>query len=152
MQYYLEPPARLREALDQTGLSPESFFTLNHGESRLVSSQDANVFGWSSSAAASVTEKHSSWFTFGIVQINLLDLKCMHPICSHQQCLQFSIFECTDHSRHGDWYYLQEPKFHYKVCEIASCMLCNNRFVNVWKCSPANLNIPKRIFLKYFCH
>ncbi|XP_056878980.1 N-acyl-phosphatidylethanolamine-hydrolyzing phospholipase D isoform X1 [Takifugu flavidus] len=44
-EYYLEPPARLREALDQTGLSPESFFTLNHGESRLVSSQDGNVFG-----------------------------------------------------------------------------------------------------------
>lgn len=147
MQYYLEPPARLREALDQTGLSPESFFTLNHGESRLVSSQDGNVCGWCSSAAASATEKHSSWFTFSIMQINLLGLKCLYPICSDQQCLQFSIFECMDHGCHGDWYDLQEPKFCYKVvCEIASCMLSNNRFVNVWKCSPANLNIPRRFF------
>lgn len=45
MQFYLEPPARLRAALDQMGLRPDSFFTLDHGESRLISSQDGDVFG-----------------------------------------------------------------------------------------------------------
>lgn len=48
IQYYLEPPARLREALEQKGLKPESFFTLDHGESRLVASQQGDVFDWSS--------------------------------------------------------------------------------------------------------
>ncbi|KAF3705107.1 N-acyl-phosphatidylethanolamine-hydrolyzing phospholipase D [Channa argus] len=42
-EYYLEPPVRLREALEQKGLKPESFFTLHHGESRLVASQDRDV-------------------------------------------------------------------------------------------------------------
>ncbi|KAK5848833.1 hypothetical protein PBY51_008524 [Eleginops maclovinus] len=39
-EYYLEPPVRLREVLEQKGLMPESFFTLHHGESRLISSQE----------------------------------------------------------------------------------------------------------------
>ncbi|XP_043964014.1 N-acyl-phosphatidylethanolamine-hydrolyzing phospholipase D isoform X1 [Gambusia affinis] len=43
-EYYLEPPVRLREALEQRGLKPESFFTLHHGESRLIATQDRNVF------------------------------------------------------------------------------------------------------------
>ncbi|XP_041636637.1 N-acyl-phosphatidylethanolamine-hydrolyzing phospholipase D isoform X1 [Cheilinus undulatus] len=43
-EYYLEPPVRLREALEQKGLKPESFFTLHHGESRLISAQTGNVF------------------------------------------------------------------------------------------------------------
>ncbi|XP_014850009.1 PREDICTED: N-acyl-phosphatidylethanolamine-hydrolyzing phospholipase D-like isoform X3 [Poecilia mexicana] len=43
-EYYLEPPVRLREALEQRGLKPESFFTLRHGESRLIATQDADVF------------------------------------------------------------------------------------------------------------
>uniref|UniRef100_A0A3B3YV62 Metallo-beta-lactamase domain-containing protein n=1 Tax=Poecilia mexicana TaxID=48701 RepID=A0A3B3YV62_9TELE len=42
--YYLEPPVRLREALEQRGLKPESFFTLRHGESRLIATQDGDVF------------------------------------------------------------------------------------------------------------
>ncbi|XP_069012785.1 N-acyl-phosphatidylethanolamine-hydrolyzing phospholipase D-like isoform X1 [Embiotoca jacksoni] len=33
---YLEPPVRLREALEHKGLRPEAFFTLHHGESRLI--------------------------------------------------------------------------------------------------------------------
>ncbi|KAF3859171.1 hypothetical protein F7725_021570 [Dissostichus mawsoni] len=36
-EFYLEPPVRLREALEQKGLKPDSFFTLHHGESRLLS-------------------------------------------------------------------------------------------------------------------
>ncbi|XP_027900108.1 N-acyl-phosphatidylethanolamine-hydrolyzing phospholipase D isoform X1 [Xiphophorus couchianus] len=43
-EYYLEPPVRLREALEQRGLKPESFFTLHHGESRLIATQDRDVF------------------------------------------------------------------------------------------------------------
>eukprot|EP00064_Thunnus_orientalis_P011175 superscaffoldBa00001587_g11205 len=43
-EYYLEPPVRLREALEQKGLKPESFFTLHHGESRLIASQGREVF------------------------------------------------------------------------------------------------------------
>lgn len=46
IQYYLEPPARLRAALELKGLKPESFFTLHHGESRLVTSQQGEVFDW----------------------------------------------------------------------------------------------------------
>ncbi|KAF7229169.1 N-acyl-phosphatidylethanolamine-hydrolyzing phospholipase D isoform X1 [Nothobranchius furzeri] len=41
---YLEPPVRLREALEQKGLKPESFFTLHHGESRLIATRDPDVF------------------------------------------------------------------------------------------------------------
>uniref|UniRef100_A0A3P9N9R6 Metallo-beta-lactamase domain-containing protein n=2 Tax=Poecilia reticulata TaxID=8081 RepID=A0A3P9N9R6_POERE len=43
-EYYLEPPVRLREALEERGLEPESFFTLHHGESRLIATQDRDVF------------------------------------------------------------------------------------------------------------
>lgn len=43
-EYYLEPPVRLREALEQKGLKPDSFFTLHHGESRLIAAQDGDVF------------------------------------------------------------------------------------------------------------
>ncbi|XP_041833736.1 N-acyl-phosphatidylethanolamine-hydrolyzing phospholipase D isoform X2 [Melanotaenia boesemani] len=43
-EYYLEPPVRLREALEQKGLKPESFFTLHHGESRLIAAQEGEVF------------------------------------------------------------------------------------------------------------
>uniref|UniRef100_A0A8C6UQE0 N-acyl-phosphatidylethanolamine-hydrolyzing phospholipase D n=1 Tax=Neogobius melanostomus TaxID=47308 RepID=A0A8C6UQE0_9GOBI len=43
-EYYLEPPVRLREALEQKGLKPESFFVLNHGESRLVSHRRGDIF------------------------------------------------------------------------------------------------------------
>ncbi|XP_054910577.1 N-acyl-phosphatidylethanolamine-hydrolyzing phospholipase D isoform X3 [Poeciliopsis prolifica] len=43
-EHYLEPPVRLREALEQRGLKPESFFTLHHGESRLIATQDRDVF------------------------------------------------------------------------------------------------------------
>lgn len=44
VQHYLEPPVRLREALEQKGLKPESFFTLHHGESRLIAAEDRDVF------------------------------------------------------------------------------------------------------------
>ncbi|XP_004548284.4 N-acyl-phosphatidylethanolamine-hydrolyzing phospholipase D isoform X1 [Maylandia zebra] len=43
-EYYLDPPLRLREALEQKGLKPDCFFTLHHGESRLISAQDEDVF------------------------------------------------------------------------------------------------------------
>ncbi|XP_012694659.2 N-acyl-phosphatidylethanolamine-hydrolyzing phospholipase D isoform X2 [Clupea harengus] len=35
-EYYLEPPVKMREAMEQQGRDPEEFFTLNHGESRLL--------------------------------------------------------------------------------------------------------------------
>lgn len=44
VQNYLEPPLRLREALEQQGLKAESFFTLHHGESRLIAAPEADVF------------------------------------------------------------------------------------------------------------
>ncbi|XP_054656534.1 N-acyl-phosphatidylethanolamine-hydrolyzing phospholipase D isoform X1 [Dunckerocampus dactyliophorus] len=43
-EHYLEPPRRLQEALEENELKPESFFTLQHGESRLLTSRDGNVF------------------------------------------------------------------------------------------------------------
>lgn len=43
-EYYLDPPVRLREALEQKGLKPETFFALNHGESRLVSHRRGDIF------------------------------------------------------------------------------------------------------------
>ncbi|XP_056133067.1 N-acyl-phosphatidylethanolamine-hydrolyzing phospholipase D [Lampris incognitus] len=43
-EYYLEPPVRLREALEQKGLKLDSFFTLHHGESRLIASQEQEIF------------------------------------------------------------------------------------------------------------
>ncbi len=35
-QYYLEPPEKLQEAMKEKGLEPDDFFTLKHGESRLI--------------------------------------------------------------------------------------------------------------------
>ncbi|XP_051547417.1 N-acyl-phosphatidylethanolamine-hydrolyzing phospholipase D-like isoform X2 [Myxocyprinus asiaticus] len=35
-EYYLEPPAKLRAAMGNCGLNPDQFFTLNHGESRMI--------------------------------------------------------------------------------------------------------------------
>ncbi|XP_061523705.1 N-acyl-phosphatidylethanolamine-hydrolyzing phospholipase D isoform X4 [Phycodurus eques] len=43
-EHYLEPPRRLQEALEQNGLKPDSFFTLQHGESRLLMSCNRDVF------------------------------------------------------------------------------------------------------------
>ncbi|XP_057712123.1 N-acyl-phosphatidylethanolamine-hydrolyzing phospholipase D-like [Corythoichthys intestinalis] len=43
-EHYLEPPRRLKEALKQKGLNLESFFTLHHGESRLLTSHGADVY------------------------------------------------------------------------------------------------------------
>ncbi|XP_035002841.2 N-acyl-phosphatidylethanolamine-hydrolyzing phospholipase D isoform X2 [Hippoglossus stenolepis] len=43
-EYYLEPPVRLRAALEQKGLHPKSFFTLHHGESRLITARGGEVF------------------------------------------------------------------------------------------------------------
>nr|XP_046152814.1 N-acyl-phosphatidylethanolamine-hydrolyzing phospholipase D-like [Oncorhynchus gorbuscha]XP_046192225.1 N-acyl-phosphatidylethanolamine-hydrolyzing phospholipase D-like [Oncorhynchus gorbuscha] len=34
-EFYLEPPVRLREAMEKNGLNVEHFFVLNHGESRV---------------------------------------------------------------------------------------------------------------------
>ncbi|KAL4612710.1 N-acyl-phosphatidylethanolamine-hydrolyzing phospholipase D-like [Arapaima gigas] len=47
-EYYLEPPVRLREAAERNGLKEEDFFVLHHGESRLLSSEDEDVFEGSS--------------------------------------------------------------------------------------------------------
>lgn len=35
-EYYLDPPVKLRESLERHGIAPETFFTLKHGESRLL--------------------------------------------------------------------------------------------------------------------
>lgn len=35
-EYYLDPPIKLRESLEKHNLKPEVFFTLKHGESRVV--------------------------------------------------------------------------------------------------------------------
>ncbi|XP_066524519.1 N-acyl-phosphatidylethanolamine-hydrolyzing phospholipase D [Hoplias malabaricus] len=35
-EYYLEPPVRMRDAMVAHGLNPDRFFTLSHGESRLL--------------------------------------------------------------------------------------------------------------------
>ncbi|XP_056311576.1 N-acyl-phosphatidylethanolamine-hydrolyzing phospholipase D isoform X2 [Danio aesculapii] len=39
-EHYLEPPARLRDAMVNHGLNPEDFFTLHHGESRMINLKD----------------------------------------------------------------------------------------------------------------
>lgn len=39
-EHYLEPPARLREAMVNLGLNPDDFFTLHHGESRMINLKD----------------------------------------------------------------------------------------------------------------
>ncbi|XP_018602586.2 N-acyl-phosphatidylethanolamine-hydrolyzing phospholipase D-like [Scleropages formosus] len=43
-EYYLEPPVKLREAAERSGLKEDDFFVLNHGESRLLNSEDEDVF------------------------------------------------------------------------------------------------------------
>uniref|UniRef100_A0A8C5HG45 N-acyl-phosphatidylethanolamine-hydrolyzing phospholipase D n=2 Tax=Gouania willdenowi TaxID=441366 RepID=A0A8C5HG45_GOUWI len=43
-EHYMEPPARLRDAVEQKGLNAESFFTLHHGESCLIDAQTGDVF------------------------------------------------------------------------------------------------------------
>ncbi|KAJ8008811.1 hypothetical protein DPEC_G00082300 [Dallia pectoralis] len=42
-EYYLEPPVKLREAMEANGLNVEHFFVLNHGESRVLN-EDQEVF------------------------------------------------------------------------------------------------------------
>ncbi|XP_036812451.1 N-acyl-phosphatidylethanolamine-hydrolyzing phospholipase D isoform X1 [Oncorhynchus mykiss] len=42
-EFYLEPPVRLREAMEKNGLNVEHFFVLNHGESRVLNT-DQEVF------------------------------------------------------------------------------------------------------------
>uniref|UniRef100_A0AAZ3NZK8 Metallo-beta-lactamase domain-containing protein n=1 Tax=Oncorhynchus tshawytscha TaxID=74940 RepID=A0AAZ3NZK8_ONCTS len=42
-EFYLEPPVRLREAMEKNGLNAEHFFVLNHGESRVLNT-DQEVF------------------------------------------------------------------------------------------------------------
>ncbi|XP_008109735.1 N-acyl-phosphatidylethanolamine-hydrolyzing phospholipase D isoform X2 [Anolis carolinensis] len=39
-EYYLDPPAKLKEALERYGLKTEDFFVLNHGESRDLNIND----------------------------------------------------------------------------------------------------------------
>ncbi|XDV25144.1 hypothetical protein PO909_029112 [Leuciscus waleckii] len=39
-EHYLEPPKRLREAMVNHGLNPDQFFTLHHGESRMINHKD----------------------------------------------------------------------------------------------------------------
>ncbi|XP_077496800.1 N-acyl-phosphatidylethanolamine-hydrolyzing phospholipase D-like isoform X1 [Amblyomma americanum] len=41
-EYYLDPPVKLRESLDRHGISPREFFTLKHGESRLLHATTSN--------------------------------------------------------------------------------------------------------------
>lgn len=40
LQHYLEPPVKLREALERYGLKGEDFFVLKHGESRYLNTDD----------------------------------------------------------------------------------------------------------------
>uniref|UniRef100_A0AAY4EYB0 Uncharacterized protein n=2 Tax=Denticeps clupeoides TaxID=299321 RepID=A0AAY4EYB0_9TELE len=39
-EYYLEPPVKLREAMEKHRRDPEHFFILNHGESRELKSEE----------------------------------------------------------------------------------------------------------------
>ncbi|XP_035281258.1 N-acyl-phosphatidylethanolamine-hydrolyzing phospholipase D isoform X1 [Anguilla rostrata] len=39
-EYYLEPPMKLKEAMERYGLSQEKFFVLKHGESRVLNSEE----------------------------------------------------------------------------------------------------------------
>ncbi|KAJ8382056.1 hypothetical protein SKAU_G00028340 [Synaphobranchus kaupii] len=39
-EYYLEPPMKLKEAMERYGLSQEKFFVLKHGESRVLDSEE----------------------------------------------------------------------------------------------------------------
>lgn len=39
-EHYLEPPAKLKEALERYGLQSEDFFVLKHGESRYLNTGD----------------------------------------------------------------------------------------------------------------
>uniref|UniRef100_A0AAZ3S9F6 N-acyl-phosphatidylethanolamine-hydrolyzing phospholipase D n=1 Tax=Oncorhynchus tshawytscha TaxID=74940 RepID=A0AAZ3S9F6_ONCTS len=39
-EFYLEPPVRLREAMEKNGLNVEHFFVLNHGESRVMGEKE----------------------------------------------------------------------------------------------------------------
>ena len=41
-QYYLEPPEKLREALEEKNIPIEDFFVLSHGETKLVASDTVN--------------------------------------------------------------------------------------------------------------
>uniref|UniRef100_A0A672NVE6 Uncharacterized protein n=1 Tax=Sinocyclocheilus grahami TaxID=75366 RepID=A0A672NVE6_SINGR len=41
-QHYLDPPARLHEAMVNHGLNPDLFFTLHHGESQLIDNEDTH--------------------------------------------------------------------------------------------------------------
>lgn len=86
VQYYLEPPARLREALQQKGLKPESFFTLNHGESCLIASAEGDVFEWFS--PGNPVTKTETYFTHPI-QTNSAVNK--HSEWS-QQCFTYWMF------------------------------------------------------------
>ncbi|KAM5173071.1 N-acyl-phosphatidylethanolamine-hydrolyzing phospholipase D [Mantella aurantiaca] len=38
-EYYLDPPVKLREALERYGLRPEDFMVLNHGDSKLFNTE-----------------------------------------------------------------------------------------------------------------
>jgi N-acyl-phosphatidylethanolamine-hydrolysing phospholipase D len=42
-EYYLEPPAKLREALENKDLAINSFITFKHGETRLVKANGTSV-------------------------------------------------------------------------------------------------------------
>ena len=50
-QYYLEPPVKLREALEKQSLSNDSFVTFQHGEARLVYAD-----------GSSTRERTKNWF------------------------------------------------------------------------------------------
>ncbi|KAG8577148.1 hypothetical protein GDO81_010080 [Engystomops pustulosus] len=43
-EFYLEPPVKLKEALERYGLTSEDFLVMNHGESRLLNKYDENPF------------------------------------------------------------------------------------------------------------
>ncbi|XP_050963789.1 N-acyl-phosphatidylethanolamine-hydrolyzing phospholipase D isoform X1 [Labeo rohita] len=44
-EHYLDPPARLHEAMMNHGLTPDLFFTLHHGESRKINHKDTHSSG-----------------------------------------------------------------------------------------------------------
>lgn len=93
VQNYLEPPVRLREALEQKGLKAESFFTLHHGESRLVAAPESDVFDWSRCSRVAPTR---SGFTSVKKNPN-----CSAPFCRELKILMHSLQLCPRRANVG---------------------------------------------------
>lgn len=127
VQFYLEPPVRLREALQLKGLKPESFFTLNHGESRLIASAEGDVFEWFS--PGNPVTKTETYFTHPI-QTNSTVNK--HSEWS-QQCFTYWMF-----AQPLSWWlkcYLQELRLQGKCDCVCNSWLQLNVDISWTSCN-----------------